>query len=55
MLIIRDAPFFTWDKDGPSFIQISSQIFIPTPMFSYQNNFPGSLPFEKYLASSKTE
>ena len=55
MLIIKEAPFWTWSSAGPSSIQISSQIFIPIATSSYQNKWSDSEPLEKYLASSKTE
>ena len=55
ILIMIEAPLFTCSSAGPSSIQISSHIFIPTPMSSYQKSSPGFVPFAKYLASSKTE
>ena len=55
IFIINDAPFSTCCNDGPSSIQISSQILIPIATSSYQKRLPGLFPLAKYLASSKTE
>ena len=55
IFIIKEAPLLTCSSAGPSLIQISSHIFIPTPTSSYQNISSGFVPFAKYLASSNTE